>query len=97
MALAVFDAIEVVTFVFSLIAFIFILKAYLGQTQTRTSKRLWTYFLIIASLILLNRIFTNIEALFYRDIFNLLEHLSIVVAAIAFVYITRATNKGGTH
>ena len=89
----IFDAIELITFVFALIAFILILIASFKSTQK--SKKLCIYFLVISLFILLNRIFTNIEALFFRDFFNLLEHLCIVAAALTFIFMAWLAYKGG--
>jgi hypothetical protein len=88
-----FDVIELITFVFTLIAFIFILIAYFKSRQK--SKKLWACFLIIACFILLNRLFTNIEALAFKNFFNLLEHLSVAAAALTFVIIIWLVYEGG--
>ena len=56
----IFEVIELATFVFALIAFIFVLSAYFKRLQTAESKKLWLYFLFIAGFVLLNRTFTNI-------------------------------------
>ncbi len=89
----IFDIIELITFVFALIAFILILIAYFKRRQK--SKKLWIYFLVISLFILLNRTFTNIEALFFRDFFNVLEHLCVVLAALVFVLVSWRAYKGG--
>ncbi len=89
----IFDVMELITFVFTLIAFIFILIAYFKSRQK--SKKPWIYFLIISGFVLLNRLFTNIEVLAFKDFFNLLEHLSVVLAALVFVYVSWLAYKGG--
>ncbi len=88
----IFSVIELITFVFTLIAFILILIAYFKLEQK--SKRLWAYFFIIVFFILLNRVFTNIEALAFKELFNLLEHLCIILAALVFVHVTWLAYKG---
>ncbi len=88
----IFDVIELITFVFAFIAFIFIIMAYFMQKQ---QKKLPGGFLVISLFVLLNRIFTNIEALFFRDFFNLLEHLCIAAAALTFVFMAWLTYKRG--
>ncbi len=89
----IFDTIELITFAFALIAFIFILIAYFKSQ--RKSKKLLGGFLLVACFILLNRIFTNIEVLFFKDFFNLLEHLSVALAALVFVLVGWWIYKGG--
>jgi hypothetical protein len=91
----IFEVMELITFVFAFIAFIFILSAFFKSMQTAKSKKIWVYFLIIGFFILLNRIFTNIEALFFRDFFNLLEHLCVAAAALTFVFMAWLAYKGG--
>ncbi len=90
----IFEIIELITFVFALIAFIFVLSAYFKRQQAAESKKLWLCFLLIAGFFLLNRTFTNIEALFFRDFFNLLEHLSILAAASIFVHVSWLVYEG---
>ena len=89
----IFDVIELITFVFALIASILILVAYFRSIEK--SRKLVGGFLAASSFILLNRIFTNIEALFFRDFLNLLEHLSVALAALVFVYVSWSAYKGG--
>ncbi len=89
----IFSIIELITFIFMLIAFVFILIAYFKSVQKK-SKKLLGGFLLIAGFILLNRVFTNIEALFFKDFFNLLEHLSVVLAALVFVLVSWQAYKG---
>ena len=80
-----FDLIELITFGIASIAFIFIFRAYLSNLKKRQNKLL-TSFLVISILLLLNRFFTNIEALFYKDLFNLLEHLSVLFTSVVFLH-----------
>ena len=90
----IFDIIELITFAFALIAFVFILIAYFKTVQKK-SKKLIGGFLLVSGFILLNRVFTNIEVLFFKEFFNLLEHLSVVLAALVFVFVSWLTYKGG--
>lgn len=90
----IFDVMELITFVFALIAFILILIAYFMAVK-KEMRKLLRGFLITACFILLNRIFTNIEVLFFRDFFNLLEHLCIAVAALTFVFMAWLAYKRG--
>ncbi len=89
----IFSIIELITFIFMLIAFIFILIAYFKSQ--RKSKKLIGGFLLVVGFILLNRLFTNIEALAFKEFFNLLEHLSVVLAALVFVLVSWLAYKGG--
>jgi MFS-type transporter involved in bile tolerance (Atg22 family) len=96
MPIGPFDTIEVITLLINLIAFLYIYKAYKEGINTPESKKFWTYFLLIATFVLLNRIFTNVETLAFKSFFNLVEHLSTLVAAFIFVLITKNTLKGET-
>jgi hypothetical protein len=93
----IFDTIEVITLVIMLIAFGFIMKAYLFGVQTAGSKKLWQNFLIVGGLIVLNRIFTNVEVLAWKSGFNFLEHLSMALAGIVFVYVAWTAKKEVGH
>ncbi len=92
----IFGIIELITFVFASIAFILILIAYFKAVQ-RKSKKLIGGFLLVACFILLNRLFTNIEVLAFKEFFNLLEHLSVVLAALVFILVSWRAYKGETR
>ena len=94
MSIGPFDTIELVTFAFNLIAFFFIYKAYISSIDNTEIKKFWRLFLLIAVFFLLNRFFTNIEAVVARDFFNILEHISILAAGLAFVLVVRNVSKG---
>ena len=88
-----FEAIEIVSLVFSVVAFIFVYKAYkIGINHI--SKKFWTYFLLIVLFSLISRLFGNIEELAFMPYFNLLEHLSRLATAVVFVLVGRHTLKG---
>ena len=89
----IFDTREFVTLLFAIIAFIFILIANRKSKNDVSSREVWIYLLVAASLILLNRLFTNIEEIVYKDAFNFLEHLSIVFSALAFLLVALKTYK----
>ena len=89
-----FEAIELVSLLFSIIAFAFVYKAYKKGVNDAISKKFWTYFLLIVLFSLVSRLFSNIEALAFMPYFNLLEHLSRVVIAVFFVLVGRHTLKG---
>ena len=89
-----FDAVELVNLALSLIAFVFVYKAYRKGADDGISKKFWTYFLLIAMLVLLGKIFDNLDDLALKPYFNLLQHLSILGASIAFVLAAKKTFKG---
>lgn len=89
-----FDAIELVNLAVSLIAFAFVYKAYRKGADNHISKKFWMYFLLAASFVLLGKIFDNLDDLAFEPYFNLLQHLSILGAAIVFVLVVRGTLKG---
>jgi len=89
-----FEAIELVSLLFSIIAFIFVYKAYKIGGSDHISKKFWTYFLLITIFSLLSRLFNNIEALAFMPYFNFLEHLSRTVAAVFFLLVAKYTFKG---
>jgi len=89
-----FDNIELITLIINLVTFAFIFKAYKKGINTSESKKFWTYFLWVAILFLLNRIFTNVEVLAFRSFFNIIEHLSILAAAFVFILATKNALKG---
>ena len=89
-----FEAIELVSLAFSIIAFIFAYKAYKEGITDSVAKKFWTYFLLIVLFSLVSRLFSNIESLAFMPYFNLLEHLSRVVIAVFFVLVGRHTLKG---
>ena len=89
-----FDAIELVNLAFSLIAFIFVYKAYRKDINNAFAKKFWTYFLLIAAFVLLGKIFDNLDDLAFEPYFNLLQHLSILGSSIVFVLAARNTMKG---
>ena len=89
----IFDIVELIDFFLVLIAFIFILSTYLKLEKEKLSSNVWFYFLSGSGFLLLNRIFTNIEALGMPNLFNFLEHLSIFAAACAFLFVTIKQNS----
>ena len=94
MLIGPFEAIELVSLLFGLIAFMFVYKAYKNGINDSISKKFWTYFLLIVLFSLLSRLFSNIEALAFMPYFNLLEHLSRLAAAVFFLLVGRHTLKG---
>ena len=94
MPIGPFNTIEIITFVFNLIAFLFVYKAYTTVIDNPEIKKFWKLFLLIAVFFLLNRFFTNIEGVLLGDIFNLLEHISVLIAGLLFVLVVINVSKG---
>lgn len=74
--------IELISFVMSLIAFVILIVNSFKVKEVGLKLAFVSAFLFL----LFNRLFTNIELLFFWDFFNLLEHICQVLAAIFFVY-----------
>ncbi|MBI2541328.1 hypothetical protein HYV80_01285 [Candidatus Woesearchaeota archaeon] len=92
-----FDAIELASLVFSIIAFVFVFKAYRKSANDAVARKFWVYFLLIALLIMLGRLFDNLDDLAFEPYFNLLQHLSSVAVAIVFVLVGKNILEGGLH
>lgn len=78
----IFDTFELITFVMALLGFIILTI----NSRKLKNKKLKFAFILAFLFILLNRIFTNVEALFFRDFFNLIEHSCKILAALSFAY-----------
>lgn len=89
-----FEAIELVSLFFGIVAFVFVYRAYKIGASDHISKKFWTYFLLIAMFSLLSRLFSNIESLAFMPYFNFLEHLSRVASAVFFLLVAKYTLKG---
>ena len=89
-----FEAIELVSLLFSIIALAFVYKAYKNGVNDAISKKFWTYFLLIVMFSFLGRLFSNIEEVAFMPYFNLLEHLSRIAVAIFFFLVAKYTFKG---
>lgn len=92
MAIYKFDTSEFIGFVIALVGLLVIAYTYFFKQRKSTKsapsgESSVKLMLIIFLLIFLNRFFTNIEAIAYKELFNLLEHLSSLIAgftAVAF-------------
>ena len=89
-----FEAIEIVSLLFSIIAFAFVYKAYKKGVNDAISKKFWTYFLLIVLFGFLGRLFSNIEEVAFMPYFNLLEHLSRIMSAVFLFLVAKYTLKG---
>lgn len=94
MPIGPFDTIEVITFAFNLIAFFFIYKAYISSIENTEIKKFWRLFLLIAVFFLLNKFFANVEKIGLRDLFEIIEHTSTLVAGLLFVLVVMNVSKG---
>ena len=94
MPIGQFDAVELVSLAFAIVSFMFVYRAYRNGIRDDTSRKFWTYFLLIALFILLGRLFDNLDDLEFGPYFNLLQHLSSIVVAIAFVLVGKKTFEG---
>ena len=89
------NTIEVLNLVVSIIALIFIYKAYKKGMINHVSKKFWTYILLIGIFLFLAMAFNVAEDAAFAPYFNLLQHLSRLVTASIFVFLGKSTLKGG--
>ena len=94
MSIGPFDTIEIVTFVFNLIAFFFIYKAYATVIDNPEIKKFWRLFLLVSVFFLLNKFFANVEKIGLRNLFDIIEHMSTLVAGLFFVLVVINVSKG---
>ena len=78
-----FDPTEFISFIVASIGFLVILYLYFFKKIKNDKEGLLDVrlILIIFMFLFLNRLFTNVEVLAYKTFFNLLEHISTVLAA----------------
>lgn len=95
--LGLFDADELVSMTLSIIAFIFIYKAYRRSIADAVAKKFWAYFLLIALFVLLGRLFDILDDLALEPYFNLFQHLSSIAVAAVFVIAGKKTFEGGLN
>ena len=95
MLIGPFEATELASLIFSILAFIFIYNAYRRSIADAAAKKIWTYFLLIALFVLLGRLFDNLDDLAFEPYFNILQHLSSIAVASVFVLVGKSTFEGG--
>ena len=80
-----FDTTEFISLIVTFLGFVIIIAIYFFKGVKKDKKDLFDVRLIfiIFVFLLLNRFFTNIEALAYKPFFNLLEHISSALAGIS--------------
>ena len=99
MAIYKFDTSELISFIAAFIGLLVIAYTYFSKHFFRQKIPLYKspvkLMLIIFLLIFLNRFFTNIEAIAYKDFFNLLEHLSsLTMGVTAIIFSWKGFSKG---
>jgi len=101
MAIYKFDTSELISFIAAFIGLLVIAYIYFFK-QKKEKKSMLSYkspvkmMRLIFLFLFINRLFTNVEAIAYKDFFNLLEHLSSLtmgVAAIIFSWNFQAVRK----
>jgi len=82
-----FDVTEFISLIVAFIGLLIIIYLYFFKNVKEDKDGLLDLriMLIIFILIFLNRFFTNIEALYYKEFFNLLEHSSSALGGVAAV------------
>ena len=93
MVIFIFDTTEFISLIVASIGFLFIIYLYFFKGVKKNKEDLFDVrmIFIIFILLFLNRFFTNIEALYYKEFFNLLEHIS---SALAGIFATILSWKG---
>ena len=92
-----FNLSELVNLAFSLVAFAFIYKAYRKGANDAAARKFWVYFLLIAAIILLAKIFDTLDDLAFEPYFNMIQHASSIAVAAVFLLAGKNILKGGLH
>lgn len=87
MASFMFDPTELASLIVISIGLLIIIYLYFFKNVKEDKEGLFDVKLLLLIFIFLffNRIFTNIEALYYKEFFNLLEHISSLLAGATAV------------
>ncbi len=95
----VFDLTEFISFIVSALAMLYLLYEYFskGKREEKESGFSVGLLLLIATFVFFNRLFTNAEAIAYKEVFNLLEHLSMLVAAFFAIALAWRGFKNGSR
>lgn len=80
----VFDPTEFASLIIAFMGLLFIIYFYFFKNIKKDKEGLIDVrlMLIIFIFLFLNRFFTNIEVLYYKEFFNLLEHISSALAGV---------------
>lgn len=89
-----FDIIEAITLLMALVVFFLIFGVYVKNRKKKISRAVIFSFIGAYFFILLNRIFTVVEGFYFGEMFNVMEHVSIILSAIFFVYAALSIQKG---
>ena len=86
----VFDTSEFISLIVASIGFLIIIYLYFFKNIKEDKNGLLDVrlMLIIFVFLFLNRFFTNIEALYYKEFFNFLEHVSSSLAGLAAIMLS---------
>ena len=86
----IFDVTEFVSLIIASIGLLIIISLYFFKNIKEDKDGLFDVrlMLIIFIFLFLNRFFTNIEALYYKEFFNFLEHVSSGLAGLAAIILS---------
>ena len=86
----IFDVTEFVSLIIASIGLLIIISLYFFKNIKEDKDGLFDVrlMLIIFIFLFLNRFFTNIEALYYKEFFNFLEHVSSGLAGFAAIMLS---------
>ena len=86
----IFDVTEFVSLIIASIGLLIIISLYFFKNIKEDKDGLIDVrlMLIIFIFLFLNRFFTNIEALYYKEFFNFLEHISSSLAGLAAIMLS---------
>jgi len=88
-----FQTLELVSLGLALLALAFMIVVYMKERGKPGARKILKAFVMVYLFVFLNRFFTNAEAVAFREVLNLLEHLSIVLAAAALIYAVSVMHK----
>lgn len=101
-SIGIFDGTELISFALAFAALIIIVFLYFLKKPPKEEKELMRrqyknliFFIFI--FIFLNRFLTNAEAIAYKQFFNLLEHLSSLIASIIAVRFSYMIMRSGPN
>lgn len=101
-SIEIFDVTELISFAIAFAALIIIVFLYFFKKPSKEEKELLdrqykSLIFLIFLFIFLNRFFTNVEAIAYKQFFNLLEHLSSLIASIIAVRLSYMIMRSGPN
>lgn len=101
-SIKVFDGTELISFAVAFIALVVIIYLYFlkkpsKQVKAHLGRQSKNLIFLIFLFIFFNRFFTNVEAIAYKELFNLLEHLSSLTASLIALRLSWMVMKGGSN